>query len=69
MKDTNEYLQNDRGIHIKHPEMDTTMCGDAIEGDSDNELEASRTVQRQRITCRVCLAIIKACCAASDSSK
>ena len=58
MKDTNEYLRNDKGVHIGHPEMDTTICGDAIEGDTD--MAACETVPRQRITCRICLAMMKA---------
>ena len=59
MKDKNEYLRNEHGVHIGHPRLDTTLCGDAIEGDTP-ELQPCKTVPRQPVTCGICLDMIAA---------
>jgi hypothetical protein len=56
----NEYLKNNHGVHIAHPEMDTTICGDAIEGD-EPDLLPCKTVKAQAVTCRLCNIIIEHC--------
>lgn len=58
MKDLNRYLKNDKGVHIGHPEYDTTLCGDAEEGEDENT--ECETVNRQPVTCPTCLAMISA---------
>lgn len=60
MRDNNEYLENNHGVHIGHPEMDTTLCGDAIEGD-EPDLSPCKTVKAQPLTCETCLKMIERC--------
>lgn len=47
------FVANNNGVHLRHPEMDTTFCGEALEGFED-EVSVADDVPPQTITCRIC---------------
>ena len=60
---------NETFVHLVHPMMDVTICGNALEGDTDRgaiHISRARTTKK-KINCPKCIQIIKCCNKASES--
>ncbi len=55
-----EYCKNKDGVHLKHPMVEYTMCGDAVEGWGEEGSEC-QDCEAQIVTCPRCLDIVIAC--------
>lgn len=54
----NNHLKNSEGVHLPHPFMDFTLCGDADEGDIDF---SSVENTDEAVDCPKCLKIVRFC--------
>lgn len=54
-------LKNDRGIHLRHPFYDCTLCGDSWDGGIDLSEHSPTQIVNESVTCSQCLQIIRAC--------
>lgn len=55
------YMENGDGVHLGGAFDDRTLCGDVMEGDEDQGLEAVRETTSKIVTCEACVRIIKLC--------
>lgn len=56
-----KFIENCDGVHLHHPTMDFTLCGDTNDGDTKVDIEPLRNTNKRIITCPRCIAIILAC--------
>ena len=63
MIDPSKFIENRDGVHLEHPYMDYTLCGDADDGDTGPEIdhEPFRATKKRVVTCRKCCDIIRWC--------
>lgn len=53
-------MPKSKDVHLPHPFCDTTICGDSDDGVMLDDVPMMASGE-QVVTCRSCLAIIKAC--------
>jgi len=67
MKKVKQSIEGKSKICAEHPYMDYTLCGNALEGDSvDNMSEAIKVPDNTEITCKECKRLINYCKGKSD---
>lgn len=61
-------LKNNKGVHLPHPSMDTTLCGDADEG--WDEVSALLPINKgDTLNCPSCIAIVNLCLDYADQPR